>query len=383
MFDRNNSEKKNRILFLVQLPPPVHGVSITNKKVIESKKLLNSDIDFYILPLKFSDSIDNVDKLDAKKIIKTIVIAAKLFFQCLSSRPDFVYFTLSVIGNTFFRDVLYISILKFLRVNVVYHLHRVGVNEAGIRSKIRHYLYKWAFSNAWVIHLTPRLYDDISLYANRERCFFVSNGIDDPVGSSSKVVDHSKKSPVHFTFLSHMVPEKGVIILLNALVELRRRGINFEATFAGGRMSHECESAFNELLPANNMEGIVRYIGPVYGKEKDELLAKADVFVFPSLYDSFGIVLLEAMAHSLPVVATVQGGIPDIVVDGETGYLVEKNNVLALADKMALLASSEKLRKEFGGKGRSRFELKYTTEVFERNMLHTLQKCLRKVALDS
>ena len=119
---------------------------------------------------------------------------------------------------------------------------------------------------------------------------------------------------------------------------------------------------------------------PVYDDAKNALYQDTDVFVFPSLYDSFGIVLLEAMAFSLPVIATIQGGIPDVVEDGETGYLVPKRDVQALADKMELLANDEVLRNKMGANGRHRFESNYTSDRFEINIVQALQSCLENVS---
>lgn len=365
----------NKVLFFVQLPPPVHGVSVTNEKIVKSETLITSDIDMDVLPLRFSAKIEDIDSLNISKIIKTFTIAFRLAFRCIFSRPRIVYFTLSIIGNTFYRDVLYVAILKLLRINIVYHLHRVGVEQAGKDSNLRDFLYRWVFRNTQVIHLTPRLYEDVSPYVEKERCYFVSNGIDDPAGDS-RTSRESSDEAVHFVFLSHMVAEKGVIVLLDALAELKKRGIRYRATFAGGRMSEECKAAFDSYRASDKIDDSVRYVGPVYGDDKDVLFAEADVFIFPSLYDSFGIVLVEAMAYSLPVVSTWQGGIPDVVDDGETGFLVEKNDSIALADKMELLAADENLRTEMGRKGRKKFEKQYTSERFEQNILQTLKLCM-------
>ena len=69
-------------------------------------------------------------------------------------------------------------------------------------------------------------------------------------------------------------------------------------------------------------------MGRKYEKEKEETFAKADIFAFPTYYNNecFPLVLLEAMQHSLPVVSTFEGGIPDIVDEGEAGFLVAQKN---------------------------------------------------------
>jgi len=84
------------------------------------------------------------------------------------------------------------------------------------------------------------------------------------------------------------------------------------------------------------------------------LYARADVFVHATRFEGSSLVTLEAMCHGLPVVATRAGGIPDKVVDGETGRLVAPGDVAALADALLSLAGSPALRAEMGAKGRQR-----------------------------
>jgi len=83
-------------------------------------------------------------------------------------------------------------------------------------------------------------------------------------------------------------------------------------------------------------------------------LRTADVFVLPSRGDNFPVSVLEAMAEGVPVVATRVGGIPELVVDGETGVLVEPDDAAALGAALGRLAGDEALRTRFGDAGRSR-----------------------------
>lgn len=80
----------------------------------------------------------------------------------------------------------------------------------------------------------------------------------------------------------------------------------------------------------------------------------ADFLVLPSLFEPFGIVLLEAMAAGLPVVASRVGGIPEIVDDGRTGLLVDAGNPVALAEGLAALCQDENLRRSMGREARQR-----------------------------
>ena len=97
--------------------------------------------------------------------------------------------------------------------------------------------------------------------------------------------------------------------------------------------------------------------------------------LFPTFYhnECFSLVLLEAMEHGLPCISTTEGGIPGIVDDGKTGFLVPKHDVAVLADKILLLLNDSVLRSNMGKVGREKFEKEFTLEVFEKRMTRILE----------
>jgi len=88
--------------------------------------------------------------------------------------------------------------------------------------------------------------------------------------------------------------------------------------------------------------------------EKVQLLSHASVFVCPSVYEPFGLINLEAMACEAPVVASAVGGIPEIVVDGETGWLVPAGDPGALAERVNALVADPGTARRMGRAGRQR-----------------------------
>jgi N-acetyl-alpha-D-glucosaminyl L-malate synthase BshA len=86
----------------------------------------------------------------------------------------------------------------------------------------------------------------------------------------------------------------------------------------------------------------------------EEVLAGADLFLLPSETEAFGLAALEAMACEVPVIATAVGGLPEVVVDGETGYLRPVGDVAGMADAALELLADEELRKRMGAAGRRR-----------------------------
>jgi L-malate glycosyltransferase len=85
-----------------------------------------------------------------------------------------------------------------------------------------------------------------------------------------------------------------------------------------------------------------------------ELLSVADAYCLPSETESFGLSALEAMACETPVVGSRAGGLPEVVMDGETGYLVEVGNVAELAERLYQIVSNKELRDKLGRKARER-----------------------------
>lgn len=89
-----------------------------------------------------------------------------------------------------------------------------------------------------------------------------------------------------------------------------------------------------------------------------------DVFSLVSAYEAFGLVLAEAMLSKLPIVATRVGGMKYIVEDNNTGFLVDKYDVVAIAEKLEILCSTSHLRKQFGNSGYSKAINNYTEERY-------------------
>lgn len=97
-------------------------------------------------------------------------------------------------------------------------------------------------------------------------------------------------------------------------------------------------------------------------EDVDEILGTVDLMVHPTTGEAFGIVLIEAMMHSLPVVATDVGAIPEIVDTGSTGLLVEPRQPQALGQAVAELAARPELRSRMGTDGRRRYTELFTQE---------------------
>ena len=125
------------------------------------------------------------------------------------------------------------------------------------------------------------------------------------------------------------------------------------------------------------LDDCVRYVGEKFGNDKGDIFSNVDVFVHPTLNDCFPLVLLEAMQYSLPVISTLEGGIPDIVDDNSTGFLIPKNDRQALVEKLELLIGDKDLRLKMGLAARQKFDLEFKSDTFETRMTQILHQTLK------
>jgi glycosyltransferase involved in cell wall biosynthesis len=106
--------------------------------------------------------------------------------------------------------------------------------------------------------------------------------------------------------------------------------------------------------------------GRVTDAELDRLYRRCSVFVAPSRYESFGLVYVEAMARSRPVIGCRAGGIPEVIAEGRTGLLADPGDPESLACSMIRLGSDPALRRAFGEAGRRDFAERFSAEAMAR-----------------
>jgi len=157
--------------------------------------------------------------------------------------------------------------------------------------------------------------------------------------------------------VAHLSPEKGHCTLLEAAAQVVSRvpDVRFVVVGSGVLMS-SLKKRIQEL-------GIQkRFTFTGFRSDSEVLMKSFDIFCLPSLSEGLSSAILVAMASSLPVIATQVGGIPELVIDGETGILVPPNDADQLAVGLCKVLESPELRRKMGCSGRQRIEEKFTLE---------------------
>jgi glycosyltransferase involved in cell wall biosynthesis len=366
-------KNKQNILFLIHFPPPVHGSSVVGS-IVKNSTVINDTFGCRYINLLVSRKIGETGKIDLQKTARFIGIWFKLLIEILHKKPSRCYLALTTTGSAFYKDVLLVALLRFFRVKRIYHLHNKGVSNYQTKG-INKLLYRFVFSGADVILLSQRLYQDIEAFVPISKVHICPNGVADV--SNNQFCNQSKENAVKMLFLSNLIEAKGVLILLEACSILQQRGLFFECNFIGGE-GDITVSQLNKKIQTKGLAAKVHYNGPQFGSDKQSSFAESTIFVLPSLKECFPLVILEAMQYSLPVISTFEGGIPDVVEDGVTGFLVPQKDAAALAEKLAILIENPELRQQMGKAGRTKYENEFTLAIFEHRLVEILQQIIEK-----
>jgi glycosyltransferase involved in cell wall biosynthesis len=359
-----------KILFVLHLPPPVHGAAAVGLQ-IKNSTIVNEAFSCEYINLGTSVTIEEIGKRRAVKLLRYFAILWRVLKTTLFHRPDLCYFSMTSKCTPFYKDASLALLVKLLGVKIVYHFHNKGVSANEDRI-IDNLLYRLVFKGSQVILLSPNLYPDIQKYVKAEHVYYCPNGIAE-VSSVSGVADDSES--IRLLFLSNLMESKGVYLLLEACRMLRQKQLAFQCTFVGG-VGDIDKQRFESKLEELQLEDCVHYVGEKFGREKGDFFLNADIFVHPTLNDCFPLVLLEAMQYSLPVISTFEGGIPDIVDDGLTGFLIPRNDAQALADKLELLIDNADLRLKMGVAAYHKFNNEFKSDKFEVRITQILRHLL-------
>lgn len=364
---------KTKVLFLLHLPPPVHGSSMVGQFIKESN-LINTHLEGTYINLLASKNVGNTGKISLAKIWGFVITWFQLLKVLATNKPTLCYFAITATGAAFLRDVLLVVLLKFFRVKRVYHMHNKGVSRHN-NSLFYTIMYKFIFKNAQVILLSNHLYFDVEKYVKKTEVYICANGIPEIKNIKPK----TENKVVQLLFLSNLIESKGVYVLLESCKELDEANIKFKCNFIGGE-GDISELDINNKIKEYNLQHKVHYLGRKYGKDKEEYYNKADIFVFPTYYhnETFGLVNLEAMQYSLPIVSTFEGGIPDLIKNGVSGFLIPQQNVGILTEKLKYLIENPEIRLKMGSEGKRRYQQEFTLKKFEENLLSILNKIIMK-----
>jgi glycosyltransferase involved in cell wall biosynthesis len=232
---------------------------------------------------------------------------------------------------------------------------------------------RWTVNRAWADRMVA-VSDAIRDYCvedagiRADRIVTIPNGLDvsemdRASDSADRIIDRKREglgeNDVVASVVARLHPQKGHIYLLEAVADLIGRHPRLRVLLIGeGNDRGELGNRITDM----GLEKVVRLLGDRH--DVPELLAISDLFVLPSLWEGMPNAVLEAMAARLPVVATAVDGTAEVVVHGETGWLVPPADSAALARAVEEALTDVERRRKLGVAGRRRVEMEFTLDRY-------------------
>lgn len=369
---------KYQLLVIGQLPPPNHGTNLMTKIFIQSLKNLGHTTT--IVEKTFSKRIEEVGKSSILKIFKIPLITSKLFYHLFRKKYNLCFYFLSIWPPSIFVDAFFLFIIKMFRVKYVLYLHAKGLidlNEKIVLPPLRSFVKKTILNSLGAMVLGERLKRDINNIIPNDHLFVLPNAIEDVKFKKNEIHYSEKKKPIKILYLSMIRPSKGSREYLHLARKINEIDKNVYFYLAGPNSSDHFFSEIKEFIKNENLSKHIKLTGPVYGEEKERLFLESDIFVFPTHDEAFGLVNLEAMRAGLPVVSSDEGSIPEFVIDGVNGYIVDPKNIDMLTDRVLKLIHDPELRIRMGNAGRKIYEKHFTIDSYQKRLEKGLEYFLK------
>jgi glycosyltransferase involved in cell wall biosynthesis len=179
-------------------------------------------------------------------------------------------------------------------------------------------------------------------------------------------VEPSASGQIRLLFVGRLEERKGIDVLLRALKEIMPRYPQLSVDIVGndklpGADGKAYRDAFESDAEMQSARARIRFHGEVSEKHLRGFYRACDIFVAPSRFESFGLILLEAMMFGKPVIGCRTGGMPEIVEDGVSGLLAEPGDVDSLERCITRLIEDPDLRDQLGVRARRRYEDEFTS----------------------
>lgn len=358
---------KQKILICGILPPPFFGHSAMYKILMESAFVDAFEVIF--LDMRFW-SYEKHKKVTLTKLLKLVKYFVQYIYLILRRRPGYILYNISFDKMPFLKDVFFCGAGKLLGCRIV--LHDMGQYVRELHDSSGNFyqsLICWLLKNVTAIVVLGESVKSVYKgFIDDQRLFVVPGSVED-TRHLQIAGSRNGSSDINILFFSFMSESKGVFTAFKAVPKVLAEDSRIRFTFAGPVGSELVQTALSQLKQTFNLRvEHLGYIGDAL--ERTKMYRNADIFIFPTHRDVFGLVLLHAMAEGLPIVASREGSVLEIIQDGVNGFLVEKGNADQLAQKILSLAGDPQLRQKIGSTNRERYVSVYSPQQYAANMIH-------------
>ena len=330
--------------------------------VLPENSLVKTDrgrSEIYYIPMKWVHK--TLDPILIFRFVRSIVVSCFFLVKIISKvRPDCIY------ANTTKACVYAIAAKFYTRKKMIWH----------VRDQLNHTLLHKVLARNSDIIISVSKYIDDQILACEYKKRLIYGGIDagewivNPEQSGSLKEELGlKQNTMLIAQIGQLTRWKNHFDLIRAADLILKKRPHVHFIIVGDDLSKregKYRKELTEQISLSNLDKHVTLMG--HSRHIKEVMGQIDVMIHPAINEPFGRVIIEAMAMEKPVIAYNCGGPKEIILNNETGYLVEPNNYKGIAEKAMLLLENEKLRSQFGKAGRKRVIEKFNIERYINGM---------------
>jgi glycosyltransferase involved in cell wall biosynthesis len=367
-----NASSLISVVVVGQVPPPMNGQSLM------IQEFLNGDypgLRLEHVPMTFSRSTAEIGSFGLRKLGVLFETLAWIVWARFTSKATILYYPPAGANLVpILRDLFLLIPARRLFRHTVFHFHAAGLHDIYSQLPLLlRPLFRLAYENADLAIFTTELTSAQGISLKARATAIVPCGISDD-GATLDVEAARTADPPTILFAGILCEGKGVMTLLQACRILRDQGMRFRAVCLGAFQGADFQEDVEDFVRREKLEDYVGFPGVVTGEAKSNAFASASIFCFPSHYaaESFGVVLIEAMSFSLPIVATEWQGIPEVTGTGGGSLLVPIKDSVALALALRRLLLAPDQRRAMGKLNRERFLSRFTVARYRESLHRSL-----------
>lgn len=329
------------------------------------------DIEIDRFNLNFNKKFEDLSKFQFRKILLLIKYLIKYVLLLKRKKYDIVLIAHSFGPAAFIKDSLFMRIAKRYGCKVLLNAREQKFDENFYNKQpklIRKYIDNTFINIDGIITVGRKLMSEYSKWTQNIHSDYVLDFIHNVLWNyNNESTINFYKNKFNVLYLAYYTKFKGIFTLLEAIKYIKLSGysdINF--ILCGKYLSKfpNEKKEIDDYIFENGIKDLIEIKGWVEGDEKEHIFETSQLFVFPSLNDSFGLVNLEAMAHGLPIISTNVGAIPEYIENNVNGLLINPGDSKSLAESIIKLYNNNDLRKIMSTNNFVKFNKEFTYESY-------------------